>query len=634
MALPIIEQPLYSRITLETLTQLAGSWVDRTQYLTGMTYTEGGRQSMPGTTTVDVGSLNASFKNLPSVPHVGDFVRLRRSGTSEYAFTGFVRDVGQQIIFDDSVALNTPITITTIYCVDWVAYATQTIVNGVGGRDLSFNLITTGEYGEGSRIRALNYALDPTNATQLVKAVAETGGGSATLNDTDYTGSMADHLDLMARSANAFWYGAHVIPANNTTGRDNLILWNGDGSAPSSGKTFTDVAGSAGQLHYTEIDFESSSLNVANTITLVNRNLVRFPDVDISRIGGANENNFIFIDLNTKVVGLGSDTEWRYDDTTSQATYGSRFAEFETNLSTPINFTTISTVPYYFQNLIANPSVEYTDLGWSGSSVNRARRRQPAQDTNPFTAYNGSWAMRVRQRSTNNQSSLTFSGGETDGIPVTVGRTYQATVQALRGTVSRTDLRAQLAINWYDADETLISTTTGANVSLTTANTWYNIQHFGLAPAGANRATIQLIFNRPGALLIQVADLMWADGAIMFRTTPTNTFTLGYFDGDTGRGTQDINAWTGEVGNSQSVSLNNRLYNRALAIATANATTTVRATRIRWNAQEDLASVSALTVGKTISIVYRGVTTTYQIVGIDGNINPDRYMIDYYLVKA
>jgi hypothetical protein len=60
----------------------------------------------------------------------------------------------------------------------------------------------------------------------------------------------------------------------------------------------------------------------------------------------------------------------------------------------------------------------------------------------------------------------------------------------------------------------------------------------------------------------------------------------------------------------------------------------MRAARIRWNAQEDLTAVSSLTVGKSISLVYDGTTTTYRIVGIDGNVDPDRYMIDYYLVKV
>jgi len=631
----IREKYLYGLIQFETLVQSVGTWVDRTQDLVSLDYSEGGRVSMPGTVTVDVGTLNATFRSLSSVPTVGDFVRLRRYGTSEYAFTGYVQDVDQRVSFEAQVKLSTPVIVTTIRCVDWVAYATQTIVNGVGGRDLSFNLITTGEYAEGSRIRALNYALDSTNATQLVKASAETGGGgSATINDTDYTGTMADHLDLMARTANAYWYGSHVIPANNTTGRDNLIYWNADGANVSSNKTFTDAAGSAGQLHYTEIDFESSSQNVANTITLRNRNLVRFPDIDISRIGGANENNFIFIDLNTKVIGIAPDTEWRYDDTTSQAIYGSRFAELETNLSTPINFTTLSSVPYYFVNLIANPSVEYSDNGWSNTSANKVRRRQPSQDASPFAAAQGDWAIRVRQATTNTSTTINYSGGESDGIPVTVGRYYRFTVQAARGATSRTDLRAQIRINWYDADEAIISSATGSNVALTNQNTWYDVSHFAQAPANTNRATISVLFNRSGGGNITIGDLMWLDALHMYRTTSTNSFGLAYLDGDSGKGTSDITVWTGEVGNSQSLSLNNRLLNRASAIAAANNTTSVRATRIRWNAQEDLASVSSLTVGKTISLIYGGATTTYRIIGIDGSVDPDRYMIDYYLVKA
>jgi hypothetical protein len=60
----------------------------------------------------------------------------------------------------------------------------------------------------------------------------------------------------------------------------------------------------------------------------------------------------------------------------------------------------------------------------------------------------------------------------------------------------------------------------------------------------------------------------------------------------------------------------------------------MRASRIRWNAQEDLTAVSSLVVGSTISLVYKSTTTTYRIVGIDGTVDPDRYMIDYYLAKV
>jgi len=630
----IVERPLYTRIALEVFSLTAGTWVDVTSKMTSLDYSEGGRLGMPGANTVDVGSLNAQFNDLSAVPAVGDFIRLKRAGTTEYAFTGYVRDISQRIVFSNRVKLSTPITLTTLYCSDWVGFASQWIVNGVGGRNGSYNLLTTGNYAETERIRALNYAFDNSNSTQLITPTSESGSSSIKLNDTDFSGTMADHLDLISRSTGMVWYGSHTIPTDNTTGRDNLIKWQASSGSLSSGKTFTDQSGSAGQLHYTEIDFESSSANVANVINIRNKSLIRFPDVDLSRIGGANENNFIYVDLSTKQIGIFPETEWRYDDATSQANYGARFADIDTNIATDIASTTISSVKYYFVNQIANPSAEYTDNGYSASSVNRVRRRQPNQESVPFEAADGSWSIRVRQRSTNNQSSVLYSGGETDGIPVTPGRYYSFSATAARGNTSRTDLRALIQINWYDADESLISSSSGSNVSLTTASTWYDISHFALAPSNTNRATLQIIFSRPGSLLIQVADIAWVDKLMMYRVTSANTPSIAYMDGDTAKGTAGITVWTGEVGDSQSVTLNNQLYNRGAEIAAQYANTNVRATRIRWNAQEDLTAISSITVGKTISLIYKSITTTYRIIGIDATVETDRYMINYYLVKV
>jgi hypothetical protein len=633
MALPIIERPLYGQIILETFGPGSGSWVDRTASLNNVSYSEGGRLTMPGANSVDVGTLTASFKDLSTTPLVGDFIRLRRAGTSEYAFTGFVRDVGQKVIFDNSVSLTTPLTITTLYCVDWVAYTTQWIVNGVGGRNTSFGLINAGGYEEGARIRALNYSLDNTNATQLISATSESGASSQQLCDTDYTGTIADHLDLVSRSTGMIWYGSHVIPTDNTTGRDNLIKWQGYTGNLSSGKTFSDVAGSAGTLHYTEIDFESSSQNVANVITIRNKTLIRFPDRDLSKIGGANESNFIYVDLSTKQIGIAPDTEWRYDDTASQDTYGARFTDVETNIHTPIARDFLGGVDYYIVNQIANPSVEYTDLGWSATSANRVRRRQPSADATPFDAYDGTWAIRVRQTSQNTTSTVNYSGGESDGIPVTAGRYYSFGFQARGGSPSRVDLKALARINWYDDSDALISSSSGTNTNFVVGQ-WNDVQHFALAPAGASRATISIVFGRVGSGNIFFNDVMWIDALVMKRTNSANSFGLSYLDGDTAKGTAGLHVWSGEVGNSQSMALENQLYNRAVSLASEYSTTSVRATRIRWNAQEDLASVSALTIGRRISIVYKGTTNNYRIIGIDGELSGDRYMIDYYLVKV
>ena len=635
MTLPIIEDPLYGLIVLETQPQAGGAWVDRTQELTGLNYSEGGRLTLPGANTVDVGSLNASFKNLATVPNVGDFVRLRRSATTEYAFTGYIQDVSQQIVFDNSVSLNTPITITTLHCLDWVGYLTQWVVSGVGGRNSSFVLASGGSgYSEPDRIRAINYSFDSSNATQIISATADAGSiNSVYVADTDLIGTAADHMDLLSRSLGTVWYGSHVLPTDNTTGRDNLIKWQYYNGALSSGKTFTDVAGSAGQLHYTEIDLENSSQNVANKISINNRSLVVWTDTDNAALAGANESNFIFVDLSTKQRGIIPETEYVTQDDTSIATYGARQTQFDTNLYTPV-YGDVSGDTFYAVNQCPNPSVEYNDNGWTPGSNNRARRRQPLNDPNPFAAYNGTWALRMKHTAAAAANSQAiFSGGESDSIPVTVGRYYMVKGQCARGTVSRTDLRARVGISWYDDEEVLISTTTGSNISLTTANTWYEIEHFGLAPANATRATIVFTTSRPSGNQTR-GDIAWVDAVIMTKTNSSNTMGKAYFDGDFSRATNSQYVWSGEVGASPSWLLTNSLATRADQLATQYNTTGIRATRIRWNAQEDLTSVSSLTVGKTISLVYKSTTTTYRIIGIDGTVDPDRYMIDYYLVKA
>jgi hypothetical protein len=636
MALPIIEEPMYGLMTFETAPTSTLTWVDRTANIIGtMSYDEGGRRSMPGANTVDVGTLNVSFKNLASVPNVGEYVRLRRTGTSQYVFTGFIQDVSQRIVFDSSVSYTTPITITSLFCVDWVAIASAWQVAGVGGRNPVYAL-TTSQYNESSRIRALNYSFDSSSATEIIKVTAEDGAfGSTNLEDTPVVASMAEHLDLMCRSTGAVWFASHTLPTNNTTGRDQLIRLNAAGSSGvSSSKTFTDVAGSAGQLHYTEIDFESSSQNISNVVVLNNSSLVRIVDSDVSILGGANKSNFIFVDLNTPRLGLLPDTTWRVEDATSITNFGQRFSNFETNLSSPVAFTTISSVNYYFQNLVSNPSAEYSDTGYSGSGAIRVRRRKPADEASPFTAYNGEWSIRARQISASTTGVITYSGGESDGIPVTAGRTYRVSGFGLRGTTSRTDLRAQIIIRWFDGDENLISQATGSNVALTTANTWFDLQHFATAPANTQRATFLISFNRSGGGNISAGDLYYLDAFSMHRTTATNTFGYIYFDGDSVKTGNDITIWTGQVGLSPSMLLTNNLRSRAEALVAAYSTTSIGATRIRWNAQEDLTAVSSISVGKTISIVYNGTTTTYRVIGIDGNVSPDRYIIDYYVVRT
>jgi len=324
-----------------------------------------------------------------------------------------------------------------------------------------------------------------------------------------------------------------------------------------------------------------------------------------------------------------AETTWVAQDNTSIAAYGSRQTQFDTNIFTQVD---INGGGGTSGNLIANGSVEYTDTGWGLGSNNRVRRRKPGSDApNGY----GEWAIRLKHTAAAaGNSSADYSGGESDGIPVSNSRYYRATVWCARGAVSRTDLRATIRFNWYDDEEALISQSTSANFSLTTASSWYEVTHFAQAPASATRATITVRFQRSGGGNLTRGDIAWIDGLCMVNCNSSGNPTITYTDGDTAKASGGFTIWTGEVGNSQSLNLQNPLVTRAEQLAAQYNTTGIRATRIRWNAQEDLTSVSSLTVGKTISLIYKGTTTTYRIIGIDGTVDPDRYMIDYYLVKA
>ena len=622
MTLPIIEEPLYGQIYLETTAwSTPFSWVNRTADVVGeITYSEGGRLGMPGEANVQVGTLTATLKDVSTVPAVGDLVRVRMS-TGDESWVGYVRDVGQRIVFDNSVSLNTPVVLTTIYCSDWVGYISQFQAVGAGGANETTGVDETdSEYDWRRRIAALNKIVDPTFSTKIIYATPGGSIGVPDMGDTDLVGSLADHLDLVAASTDTFWYGTHQIPTNKTTGRTSLIdVYQLDG-LDSSGITFTDVAGTSGQLHYTEIDFENSSANVANSIVVNNRVRFHVPDDEVTKIGGFNEENYVVVN-DANVVGVGINAVAQKTDSTSITTYGVRQAQVFTNVAMPV-FASGNV------NLVSNPSAEYDDNGYSGSGSAVTRRRKPSQESSPFDAYSGEWAMRTRIKSTIAAPPIVYSGGESDGTPVVSSTSYVFKAQAARGSTSAGNARARFRVQWYDDDEALISTQYGSYVNLTSTNTWYEVDHTATSPSTASRVVLAVEYSRSSGASIVAGNVYWADAYQMSKAD------IPYFDGDTQGNFQYSYIWTGGVGASPSYRLSNVVDDQAGNILDRFSTTSMRATRIRWNAQEDLSKVVDLSMGRSVNIRYDGTTTTYRIVGIDGNISPDRYMIDYYIAKV
>jgi len=620
----IVERPLYPYIGLETSAWASSfTWVDRTASIVGsIAYSEGGRIGNPGESTVDPGTLSVTFKNASTIPAVGDLVRLIRKGTSEYIFIGYVQDVSQRIVFDNAVSAGTPITLTSILCLDWVGYLSQFQAVGAGGADVTTGAAqTTSNYTWRNRVAALNAIIDPTYSTLMITPQAGTPS-TPNLGDTDMVGTISDHLDLAAGMSDFIWYGKHVIPTNRTTGRTGLIEARFLGSLSSTGTTFTDL-GTSGQLHYTEIEFENSTQNIANSIVV--NNLARFhvADAEVTKIGGFNETNNMIIN-NTSVIGVALESTWNATDSTSITTYGIRQTTIDTNTAVPPSSSGAV-------NLLANPSVEYSEDGYFGDSTTVTRRRKPSEDANPFAAYNGQWAMRNRMKgSTNSVPLIGYTGSEADGTPVVAGTTYYFYGWGARGIPNRSDVRARARIKWYDADEAAISTVYGAQTTMVQSAWTLCTTGAQVAPAGAVRAQVGLEFNRSGGGNFTAGDVNWADGFVFTKSSSVTT----YFDGDTPGDATYSYIWTGGVGASPSYRISNQVDDVANNLLSKYGATSMRATRIRWNAIEDLTAIYNLSVGRTISLIYKGTTNTYRIVGINGDVSPERYMIDFYLAKA
>lgn len=613
----IDEKPLAARILIETGAWSGSAWVwtDETSKVINATYDEGGRIGPLGSSQVDTGTLSVLYRNISAVPAIGSLIRIRRAGTSEYIFTGYIQDVGNKVTYDYSTG-STVITLTTLYCLDWVGYTSQFQVAGVGG--LSAAYVVQDNYPFQSRARALNNIVDNTNNTALIGFSSDTL--SSDIGNTTYSGTMSDHLDLTARTQNLIWYGTHTIPTNPTTGRTGLVNIRPGSAAVSSTKTFIDVTGSAGQLHYTEIDFESSSFNIANNIILRNSSSITSTNSEVTKIGGVNKANYEVIN-GVEVVAVPYEREWQAIDATSITNYGIRRAEIETNLAGVVSDL----------NLVSNPSLEYGDDGWS-TGANRMARRRPLDNGVSFSAANGQWALRYRLATGGATTpSFRYSGSENDGIPIIAGVSYSFQASGARGSGTNTDTRVRAYIEWQDNAGAVISTIRGAQVTLPTLYVWGVATVAGFAPALAERAIVGLEYNRSGGGTFSTGDQTWLDAAIMRKSTSTTPIT--YFDGDTDSDGTSICLWTGAIGNSPTFKVNNLLDDYAATYLAAYSTTSNRVTRIRWNAQEDLTAVYKLTVGSTTQVTYNGTTTNHRIIGISASLEYSRYVIDYYLVK-
>ncbi len=207
-------------------------------------------------------------------------------------------------------------------------------------------------------------------------------------------------------------------------------------------------------------------------------------------------------------------------------------------------------------NLIGNPSLEYSDEGYTTQQT-RIARRKPADNSTPFTAYHGEWSTRFRISAAATSPEIRYTGTEADGVPVIAGVNYAFQAAALRGVPNRANCRARVFIRFQDESGATISTVFSSQATLSASYVWVVNAVTAVAPAGAERAILGIEFNRSDGTQFSAGDQFWGDGFLMRKSSSNNPVT--YFDGDNASDTSFQYIWTGELGLSPTFKVTNNL---------------------------------------------------------------------------
>ena len=221
-----------------------------------------------------------------------------------------------------------------------------------------------------------------------------------------------------------------------------------------------------------------------------------------------------------------------------------------------------------------------------------------------------------------------------EDLEVTAGLKYRFDMSFASGDLSSALTQSQLQILWKDAHQVLLATSSSGNLALNVPRTWVRGGLLATAPANAKFAELRWLFKRSDGANLTLGSHYWATAAMFYEIPSTGTPVANYFSGATPQTAANLFIWEGAPHASDSLMYDNELDDLATDILTANASTSVQVRSLRWNAAESLTSLDALNITKTIGVRYDGVTETYRIVGLNYEIDPERFMVDIQVKKV
>lgn len=403
--------------------------------------------------------------------------------------------------------------------------------------------------------------------------------------------SVSQAFDLASQSVGGYWW----VDKKNETNFAQFPL------SEVSEHTFTDEAGSEGDLHYIDIEAGYDSRDIVNTVTV--DNLGRVPQYEDATKFGPETLSYL-----------------APSDADSVDEWGARALTLTSNIYCPV-----------VTNYVTNPSVEanLNGIRIGASSNARIRRRNTASYTISGGDIDGvgTRLLAMIQTSASGDVIPVWNNEDDDAeIFVTAGQQYTAVGYAARIN-STADAQTRIQIRWLDLAGDLLSTSSSSYTNLG-ATTWRKLTVTATAPANSVTAHIRLQYTRSGGGNFSTGNVHVADSVALFDGTNTD-----YFDGSTPDTTSFLYRWTGLEQQSSSRQYVNNLFTRAEAIETKFAAPQFTVKSVTWNAAEDFTQAYQFDIGQNVTVVFKGVTGLYRVTGIEHSMRPESWIVKLKLGK-
>jgi hypothetical protein len=585
------ETDLLGKVFFETSPNTGTTtWTDHTATVSTMSLSRGGAAVAVGVSNVEVGSAVISLVDNSATIGVGYWVRVRTLSGNVWA--GFVQDISSNFEIINGLTYE----IKSLYCVDWVGYAGQVLLeNAIGMNAATGTAITTMPYTSDKRVNALNNAFDSTGAALLI---AQDGASTALLGHSDQTNSLAGHLDLLANTVGGYWNSTTATPTNATTGRDSLILFSKRTTPVVSGVTFSEAS-----TPFQGLTLGQNTSSISNSVIVRNHGqLAILP----SRVA-----------YNADLI---YSHEYGAELSASISSYGARQLTVETNLGLKLRTGFVS-IETQAMNRCGNPNFEQSIDGWVQSTQCKISQLEPTT----FSAYLGSKVLRLRATASTSGVSAEYAPSDTLGVDALGGYPYGIIGYVTKESGTASNHQCQILVEWFDDDENLLGTSTGANFALGADGSWTKISARFTAPLGTatRKAKFRFRFSRSSGANIATGTKYALDN-VSFYTSGSASDSYEN-SGEYAADNNYISFSLGSIGSSESVTIGNSLYTRALAIADDNDQPELCVQTLTWNCQTDLTKVHLLDLNKSVDI-FKGVTYRQKIVGIRHEISRNKWI--------